>query len=234
MAFIRDMVGVFGPRRVFVSAGATLLLGAAVVAFVRPEGAVAGSTIQDTLAELAARSPGARIGGVALKGKGKGKGKGARFAQGSPAAPAPADEALPPVAVVLPAAAGPAAGPPQIVLGEFPAGIATPVGSFAPAPLPAFFPGVGGGGGSGGLVIGGGGGGGGGGGTGVVTPTPTPTPGVTPTPTPTVTPTPTPTVTPPVTPPVGAIPEPSTWLMFIIGFGIVGGAMRRRQRVAFA
>ncbi len=34
----------------------------------------------------------------------------------------------------------------------------------------------------------------------------------------------------------GAVPEPATWAMMLAGFGIVGGAMRRRQRtsVSFA
>jgi hypothetical protein len=32
----------------------------------------------------------------------------------------------------------------------------------------------------------------------------------------------------------GAVPESSTWLMMIAGFGIVGGAMRRRTTVRFA
>lgn len=32
----------------------------------------------------------------------------------------------------------------------------------------------------------------------------------------------------------GAIPEPATWAMLILGFGLVGGAMRRRTRIAFA
>jgi hypothetical protein len=34
----------------------------------------------------------------------------------------------------------------------------------------------------------------------------------------------------------GAVPEPATWAMMIMGFGLVGGAMRRRQnvRVSFA
>ena len=27
-----------------------------------------------------------------------------------------------------------------------------------------------------------------------------------------------------------AVPEPATWLMMILGFGLVGGAMRYRQR----
>lgn len=42
---------------------------------------------------------------------------------------------------------------------------------------------------------------------------------------------------PVVTPPTGAVPEPSTWLMMIAGFGMLGGAMRRRKhavRVAYA
>jgi hypothetical protein len=29
-----------------------------------------------------------------------------------------------------------------------------------------------------------------------------------------------------------AVPEPATWAMFIGGFGLIGGAMRRRQRVS--
>ena len=31
----------------------------------------------------------------------------------------------------------------------------------------------------------------------------------------------------------GAVPEPATWGMMILGFGMVGGAMRRRTTVAF-
>ena len=30
----------------------------------------------------------------------------------------------------------------------------------------------------------------------------------------------------------GAVPEPATWAMMLAGFGIIGGAMRRRQRVS--
>ncbi|WP_293970218.1 PEPxxWA-CTERM sorting domain-containing protein [Sphingomonas sp.] len=32
--------------------------------------------------------------------------------------------------------------------------------------------------------------------------------------------------------PISDVPEPATWAMFIGGFGLVGGAMRRRQRVS--
>lgn len=31
-------------------------------------------------------------------------------------------------------------------------------------------------------------------------------------------------------PPPGAVPEPATWATMILGFGLIGGAMRRRQR----
>ncbi|WP_199555391.1 PEPxxWA-CTERM sorting domain-containing protein [Sandaracinobacteroides hominis] len=36
-------------------------------------------------------------------------------------------------------------------------------------------------------------------------------------------------VLPPIDPPVGGIPEPTTWAMLIAGFGLVGGAARRRR-----
>lgn len=32
-------------------------------------------------------------------------------------------------------------------------------------------------------------------------------------------------------PPSGAVPEPTTWAMMILGFGMVGGAMRRRRQM---
>jgi hypothetical protein len=37
-----------------------------------------------------------------------------------------------------------------------------------------------------------------------------------------------------VTPAAAAVPESATWAMMIAGFGLVGGAMRRRTSVAFA
>lgn len=33
---------------------------------------------------------------------------------------------------------------------------------------------------------------------------------------------------------MGAVPEPSTWAMLILGFGLVGGAMRRRTALRYA
>lgn len=30
-----------------------------------------------------------------------------------------------------------------------------------------------------------------------------------------------------------SVPEPSTWGLFVMGFGLIGGAMRRRQRLTF-
>ena len=47
-----------------------------------------------------------------------------------------------------------------------------------------------------------------------------------PTPDPSPTPTPTPTPTPP---PVSTVPEPSTWLMLLMGLFAVGGALRMRR-----
>lgn len=37
-----------------------------------------------------------------------------------------------------------------------------------------------------------------------------------------------------ITAAVSAIPEPATWAMLILGFGVVGGAMRRKPRVQVA
>lgn len=39
---------------------------------------------------------------------------------------------------------------------------------------------------------------------------------------------------PPEQPPVPAVPEPSTWAMLLIGFGMTGWAMRRQRRLAMA
>lgn len=32
----------------------------------------------------------------------------------------------------------------------------------------------------------------------------------------------------------GAVPEPATWAMMIVGFGMVGGVLRRRRNVTTA
>lgn len=37
-----------------------------------------------------------------------------------------------------------------------------------------------------------------------------------------------------ITPPPGGVPEPATWAMLILGFGLVGSTMRRRRGVAAA
>lgn len=184
--------------------------------------AVGGSA---ALAELASRSPGARIGGVALKAKTR------------RAALAPSTDATAPGAPGLGNAPAAALGSPAVPLGAVPSPGTVGPGAFPGellAPGIGVVPGaVGGAPGSGGPafdtipgpVIGGlpifvpGGGGGGGGGSG-------PPPGETPigdtTP------------VPPVVPPGGPIPEPSTWLMMIAGLAVIGSAMRRSRRVRFA
>lgn len=186
----------------------------------RLSSAVGGSV---ALAELAARSPGMRVGGVALKAK---EPRLAPTATGAPVGgtSAPGN----PLASALGTSLGPEGPVPTsgpVASGTFPADFiapavpltlaaatpgrpgAAPPGGFATGPLPsgggfAIFP-PGGGGGSGGSP-----------------PISQPPGGGT--------------VIPPVVPPVGAVPEPATWLMLIAGFGIIGGAMRRRRRVHFA
>ncbi|MBL8657227.1 MAG: PEPxxWA-CTERM sorting domain-containing protein [Altererythrobacter sp.] len=194
-------------------AGSVLFVAAAISLGVAsiPAGVVAAGG-SDALAELAARSPGQRIGGVALKGKGKGKAKIARF---SPALTGKAPEPQnPPVAVVL----GSSPMIPEVIPGiEQPLTPAAVPGVFA-APAP---------GGPGPVVpI-----------PGFIPPAAPPfigVPGTNPNPNPEPTPNPTPNPTPTPTDPVPAVPEPSTWLMMIVGFGLVGRAMRVRRRAIFA
>ena len=206
------------------AAGASLLL---LTGF--PPGLASGAGASTALTELAARSPGARIGGLALKAKTK---RAAPRALARGAAPAGASNSPglgAPIASVMSAGPeGPLSAAP-VGLGTLPGGLILP-GTAAPAPgvvapVPGggmgFVPGPGGGG----VIVGPGGGGPGGGGAITPTPTPTPTPTVTP---PAVVPSPTPT---PTTPPVAAIPEPATWLMLIVGFGFVGRTLRRRRHV---
>lgn len=211
----RGKIAVVGAM--LATAGGSLLL---LTEF--PTGIAPGAGASAALSELAARSPGMRIGGVALKAKKK------RAAPIALAKAAPAKrEAVPglgnaPLASVMSAGpASPVSGAPA-GLGTFPGDLITPGGA---APVAVPFPGGGVPGPGGGLIIGGPGGGSSGslpGGGGAVTPSPTPTP----TATSPVVPTPTPT-----TPPVTAVPEPATWFMMIAGFGFVGGALRRRRRL---
>lgn len=193
------------------------------------------------LAELMARSPGMRTGGLALKGK-------AVRAMALPVGSAesvptgPGEEAGAPrnaVASVLGASAGPEEGLPGALPGPddaFPSDFTAPAVPSVTAPAGATSPGPGGFGGFSPPSLGGGGpvilppG------PGATTPTDTvPTPGPSETPptgTPTDTPTSTPTVAPPL--PTGPVPEPQAWALLIVGFGIVGRSMRTRRRVAAA
>ena len=193
-----------------------LAAGALVIATGIPQGLplIAGGT--DAVAELAARSPGARVGGVALKGKGKDIGKAIAslaptkepVSSGSSSSAPPAEPATP-IASVLGSSPGeppvPSAGPfpPEFVAPGAPAD--NPPTTFTPVPFPPI--------GGVPIIIPGGPGG-------PVGPNPPVEPPVEPP------------VIPPVIPP--AVPEPATWLMLIAGFGVVGSAMRRRLRVAIA
>lgn len=218
MTAIRRLAGRIGKKRVLATTGGLALLATLLVTTETPSALLAADGGSTALAELAARSPGARVGGVALKAK-------PRRAALSPVASAlgPEAEATTPAAALgSPLPEGPIpTGVPGIVLPDFAAPpVPTPADAGGTAAAPGF-PEFGGGlppiAGPAIFLPPGGGGGGGGGGTGV-----TPNPGPTPMPTPTV----------PGVPP--AIPEPSTWLMLIAGFGVIGGAMRRKRRVAIA
>ena len=186
------------------------------VATVQPgaaDGISAGSGEDSvTLAQLLARSPGVRVGGIALKAKKRRRTS--AFAESAPARSAvPAGEKLPPVASVL--SAGPVG---EVVPGTpsaFPADFFPPLASagggapgssgaipptiFPPGPFP---------GGGGPLIVippGGGSPGGGGGipGGGGNPDLPAPPP---------------------------PVPEPATWLMMILGFGMVGSRLRHSTR----
>lgn len=199
-----------------------------------PQGLAKAAGGSAALAELAARSPGMRVGGVALKAKTP------RAALAPIAAAAPGPGASVPgnaVASVLGTGVGPegpipTSGP--VGSPGFSHGFLTPgvPGILGPGSGPGSTPNTDFGGISsppigGGAIIapGGGGGGGSGGGTPGAGITPpggggAPGGGV---------------IAPPAPlPSAGAIPEPSIWLMLMAGFGAIGSAMRRSRRVRLA
>lgn len=165
--------------------------------------------VDNALAALTGRSPGARTVGVSGKGKGKGPARAYRYSR-SPAAQA-LDEAFSspvgasrvidgrrpdtnPALVLPPALFGTEAGP------GITSAIAPASGAIGGGPGGgAFFP-------PGGFSVGGIGGGGGGGGV------------------------------PPIggggtTPVLPAVPEPSTWLMMLLGMAMIGGALRSGKAI---
>lgn len=192
-------------------------------------GIAAGTAGSSVLSALAARSPGFRVGGIALKSK-------RRRAALSPVgeAPAGADEVPEtPYASVLSAFSEegfntpvleteiPAIGADMFPRDFLPGGDTSPAlsDSVTGGNSPSFIGPIGGGPG-------------GGGGGGIIIPPSTPT--NSPQPEPTLiapTPEPTPDRGPPP-PPVIPVPEPATWLMLILGFGFVGSRMRRGQNIA--
>lgn len=208
----RNIIARMKASRKVVALTLAVAAGALVIATGIPQGLplIAGGT--DAVAELAARSPGARVGGVALKGKGKDIGKAIAslaptkdpVGSGSSSSAPPAEPTTP-IASVLGSSRGdpavPSTGPfpPEFVAPGAPADI--PPTAFTPVPFPPI--------GGVPIIVPGGPGG-------PVDPSPP--------------------VDPPVDPPIipPAVPEPATWLMLIAGFGVVGSAMRRRLRVAIA
>lgn len=202
-----------------------------------PQGLAKAAGGSAALAELAARSPGMRVGGVALKAKTP------RAALAPAAAAAPGPGAPVPgnaVASVLGTGVGPegpipTSGP--VGSPGFSHGFLTPgvPGILGPGSGPGSTPNTDFGGissppiGGGAIIAPGGGGSGGGGGGGGGTPGAGITPpggggapggGV---------------IAPPAPlPSAGAIPEPSIWLMLMAGFGAIGSAMRRSRRARLA
>lgn len=166
--------------------------------------------VDNVLGALLGRSPGERTVGISGKGKGKGPARAYRYAR-TPAAQALQDAFDTPIGAnrVIDDRPSPAAGPAITLPGALaavpPAGLVLPVvpeGGVIGGPGGGFF------GPPGGFSVGGGGGGGGG--------------------NPPVEPPVNPPVVPPVTPPppVAPVPEPSTWIMLLLGMAAVGGALR--------
>lgn len=165
------------------------------------------NSVDNVLGALLGRSPGERT--VGLSGKGKGPARAYRYAR-SPAAQALQDAFDSPVGAsrVIDDRSSPAVAPGIVLPGTSAA--APPVGLVLPVfPQGGVGRGPGGGffGPPGGFSVGGGGPGGGGGGE-----------------VPPVIPPIVPPVVPP--PPVAPIPEPSTWLMLLLGMAAVGAALR--------
>jgi hypothetical protein len=220
MAVLRTLAGRDGNKRKlagFVASGALI---AVLATTALPAGTVPTGT-SAALAELVKRSPGKRTKAVALKAKN-------RRAAASPAQVKRVPRvAKPKVAKALPVTAGPeAAVPPPplaqstpvpaevfappapaegapVVVAQADTPQVRPIATRFPAPIGGFLFGPPGGGGGGGIGA---------------TPPDTGGPIAVPTPPP-----------PPV---AGAVPEPSTWLMLILGFGALGQAIRRRARIA--
>lgn len=211
-------------KKVFLFSGMLAIVGSALIVGTEFPAALASyGGASATLAELSARSPGARIGGVALKAKTK------RKAPAAVARPAAGLGEATPSELAAPIASAMGAGPVEQLgaapssFGALPSegldlGLAVDTRLPAPGGNFGFVPPPGGGG----VIIGPGGGGGSGGGS--FSP-PTPEPSPTHTGTPPVALIPTPTVSP-----IAAVPEPGTWLMLIVGFGFVGATMRSTRR----
>lgn len=175
------------------------------------------------LAKLVARSPGARVGGAALKAK-----KRVVRAPIRTALATPSELARPAVASVLSAATPPGIfddiEPSVAPLDLFPQDFVAPgLGEAIPDSPPSGFTPVISNPGGGPIIVPPGGGGGIGGGGGGGTP-----PGFNPEPGPGPNPGPSPTPGPQPTPSPGPVPEPATWAMLILGFGAIGSSMRRR------
>jgi hypothetical protein len=230
MSAFGTIAGRIRSNRAIAAVLAATALGALVLATEIPSTGLPLEGGSVALAELLARSPGARVGGVALKAK------------SLRTAIAPAATSIAPPSKEYPRNAfasvlGTSAGPEEVLPdtspigpGGFPTDFTNPVapGESLAAPPAGTTPGTGGAGpgilvpvvtspGVGTPVIGPGGS------------------GVPPVVAPTQPPTSPPTTTTPTLPPtIPGVPEPATWTVMILGFGVIGSALRKRQRVRMA